>query len=82
MQIMAATCMLIESIGESVKKVEKLMPDFLSNNQPSIPWRQIAGMRNHIAHGYFDIDAEIVFDVVKHNIESLYQALVKLSVLL
>ena len=32
------------------------------------------GMRNQIAHGYFNIDAEIVFDTVKNDLEPLLQA--------
>jgi uncharacterized protein with HEPN domain len=37
-------------IGEAVKA----MPDDLLATQPSIPWRQIARMRDHLAHRYFD----------------------------
>jgi uncharacterized protein with HEPN domain len=34
-------------------------PDFVANH-PDIPWRQMRGMRNRMAHGYFDINLEIV----------------------
>ena len=37
-------------IGEAVKA----LPDDLLATQPSIPWRQIARMRDHLAHRYFD----------------------------
>lgn len=37
-------------IGEAVKA----LPDELLDSQPSIPWRQIARMRDHLAHRYFD----------------------------
>ena len=37
-------------IGEAVKA----LPDDLLKTQPSIPWRQIARMRDHLAHRYFD----------------------------
>ena len=32
------------------------------------------GVRNHIAHEYFDIDGDIVFDIVKNNLGSLLAA--------
>lgn len=35
----------------------------------------IVGMRNHIAHGYFELDAEIVYEVVSSNIPSLHDAI-------
>ena len=38
---------------------------------PEIQWIDVIGIRNHIAHGYFDIDGDIVFDVVKHNLDDL-----------
>lgn len=71
MQKLAASCMLIESIGEGVKKIDKLLPDFLNENAPDVPWRSIKGMRDHIAHGYFNIDAEFVYDVAINEIPGL-----------
>lgn len=71
MQKMAASCMLIESIGEGVKKLEKLMPGFLQENAPDVPWKNIKGLRDHIAHGYFNLDADIIFDVAVNEIPAL-----------
>lgn len=39
-----------------------------------IPWKQVMGMRDHIAHSYFDIDAELVFQTVKNNLNPLLDA--------
>lgn len=39
-----------------------------------IPWKDVIGIRNHIAHGYFDIDGGIVFDTVKNDLDSLEDA--------
>ena len=36
-----------------------------------IPWRQIIGMRNRIIHAYFDIDLDIVWQVITHDLDSL-----------
>ena len=74
MQKLAGNAMMIEVIGEEVKKLEKRLGiDFL-NQRPEIPWREIMGMRNHIAHGYFDINEEYVFSVLKNDLNPLLEA--------
>lgn len=74
MQKLAGNAMMIEVIGEEVKKVEKrLGMDFLNQRQ-EVPWREIMGMRNHIAHGYFDINEEYVFSVIKNDLSPLLEA--------
>ena len=47
----------------------------LLNERPEIPWLDVIGIRNHIAHGYFDIDGDIVFDVIKNNLDDLLAAI-------
>lgn len=78
MQKLAASCMLLESIGEGVKKIDRLIPGFLQTNEPMIPWKEIKGLRDHIAHGYFNIDADIVFDVVHNELSQLNDSFVRL----
>ena len=73
-QHLAATCMLLEASGEGFKKVDALTQQQLLIEKNSIPWKEIIGMRNHIAHGYFDIDAELIFDTVKNDLPSLSDA--------
>lgn len=60
---------LIE-IGEAVKAIS---PDLLEE-APSIPWREIARMRDHLAHHYFDTDHAIVQDVVDTELGPLLDA--------
>ena len=45
-------------------------PDFATSN-PSLPLRQMRGMRNRMAHGYFDINLEIVWDTVQTSLPEL-----------
>lgn len=71
MQLLVANCTLITAIGEGVNRINKILPDFLTSNFPDIPWRAIVGMRKHIAHGYFELDAEVVFETVKADIPPL-----------
>ena len=75
MKNLAATCMLIEAIGESVKKIDRRTNGELLLLRPEIPWRMVMGMRDHIAHGYFNIDAEMVFQTVKKNLSPLLEAI-------
>ena len=66
--------MLIEAIGESLKRIEKHSGKDLLAERPEIPWADVIGLRNHIAHGYFNIDGDIVFDVVKNDLPDLLAA--------
>lgn len=75
MQLLAANCTLITAIGEGINRVERILPNFLKENFPDIPWHAIVGMRNHIAHGYFELDADIVFEAVKKDIPPLLDAI-------
>ena len=79
---LAASSMLIEAIGEGVTKISHRLPGFLEKEKPEVEWQQIKGMRNRIAHGYFDIDAEHVFTIVKSDIAPLKDALTDLKEIL
>jgi len=54
-------------IGEMVAKLSE---DFKSNHG-SIEWTKIKGFRNLVAHDYFGIDAEEVWQIVKNDLPSL-----------
>ena len=77
MQLLAANCTLITAIGEGINRINRILPEYLSTAFPDIPWRAIIGMRNHIAHGYFELDADLVFDAVKEEIPVLKQTIEK-----
>ena len=57
----------IEVIGEAAKKV----PDTIRTKYPSVPWKEMAGMRDKIIHFYFGVDREAVWLVVKERIPAL-----------
>ena len=55
-------------------------PEF-SAEQATIPWRSMRGMRNRIAHGYFDIDLEVVWQTVKTALPELLSKLPSVQML-
>lgn len=71
MQLLAANCTLITAIGEGVNRINRLIPDFLQTSFPKIPWKSIVGMRNKIAHGYFELDADAVYETIIYDIPKL-----------
>ncbi len=72
---LTADCMLIQAIGEGVKKIDKNSDGLLLPLQPQIPWKQIKGMRDHIAHGYFDINTDLVWSVLTEDLDPLKDAI-------
>ena len=54
----------LEIIGEAVKHI----PSNLRKKYPDIEWKKIAGLRDILAHTYFGIDIEIVWDVVQSKL--------------
>lgn len=65
-----AVVMSLIVLGEAATKVMDRYPDF-ANAQAQIPWRSLRGMRNRIAHGYFDIDLDVVWDTVQNALPPL-----------
>jgi uncharacterized protein with HEPN domain len=54
-----AVIMSLIIVGEAATKVMDGYVGF-TESHPEVPWRSIRGMRNRIAHGYFDINLEVV----------------------
>jgi uncharacterized protein with HEPN domain len=54
----------LEIVGEATKR----LPSTLRDAYPNIPWREMAGMRDRIIHGYDTVDLRIVWDTLKHRI--------------
>ena len=58
---------LIEIMGEAANHISEPC----QVKYYKIPWRQIIGMRNRIVHAYFDIDLDIIWQVVTQDLGSL-----------
>ena len=65
-------------IGEAVKA----LPADLTVTEPGIPWKQIARMRDHLAHRYFDTSHEIIQATVDSDLAPLERAVLRLAQLL
>ena len=78
MERLESTCMLILAIGESVKGIDKMTNKQLLVNYPEVDWKGVMGIRDIIAHHYFDLDESIVFDVVKNRLPGLLATINKI----
>jgi uncharacterized protein with HEPN domain len=65
-----AVIMSLIVIGEASTKAMDKCQDSVSQHS-EIPWRNMRGMRNRIAHGYFDIDLDIVWETVQSSLPDL-----------
>jgi uncharacterized protein with HEPN domain len=57
----------LEIIGEASKNVSAE----LKENNPHIEWRKMAGTRDRLAHGYFSVDIEIVWQITQEFLPTL-----------
>jgi uncharacterized protein with HEPN domain len=65
-------------IGEAVKA----LPAELLDTQPAIPWRQVARMRDHLAHRYFDTDHAVLQATVDDDLPELERAVQAMTAVL
>jgi hypothetical protein len=61
----------LEVVGEAVKGVG----EGIRAAHPQVPWKKIAGMRDRVIHGYFQVDLDIVWEVVEKELPTLRQQL-------
>ena len=66
-QASAALERFIEILGEAVKR----LPTELRDRYPAVPWKEIAGTRDHLSHGYDDVDYQVLWDAVQKDVPVL-----------
>ena len=66
-----AICMVLIAVGEAFKQADRQTEGKLLARYPGIDWTGVKGVRDVIAHGYFDVDAEEVFSICQNDIPVL-----------
>jgi uncharacterized protein with HEPN domain len=69
-----AVAMNLVLLGEIIGRLTKQYPEFLLEH-PEIPWHDILGLRNRLAHGYFDINLNVVWDTTQNSLPELLSQL-------
>ena len=75
MEKLDAACMVLIAIGESIKNLDKVSEGKLLPTYPSIPWKRVMGIRDIMAHHYFEVDADVVYEVINKELEPLKNAI-------
>lgn len=65
-----AVVMSLVIIGEAATQIMDRYPAFVERH-PDVRWRSMRGMRNRIAHGYFQLDLDVVWDTVQTALPEL-----------
>ena len=71
-------CMLLMAAGESLKQIDKITDKQLFEHYPGIDWKGAKGMRDIIAHHYFDINADEIFFVCENKLPDLQRTIEKM----
>jgi uncharacterized protein with HEPN domain len=70
--------MMLIAISENIRRLDRLMGESLANRYPEIPWSEIKGIRNILAHDYFDIDPEEIYGICSEDLAILKRVLGKI----
>jgi len=65
----------LEIIGEAAKNI----PQTVKDKYPAIEWKKIAGLRDILAHEYFGIDLEILWDIIENKLPTLKKEISRLA---
>jgi uncharacterized protein with HEPN domain len=69
-----AVAMALVLVGESASRIMTRHPEF-SVDHPEIPWARIRGMRNMVAHEYYELELPLVLETVRTSLPQLLSAL-------
>ena len=69
-----AVIRLLEVMGEAARGLSEEIKD----KNPQIPWKQITGTRDRLIHGYFDVDLDIIWNIVNRDLPPVIKELEKL----
>jgi uncharacterized protein with HEPN domain len=61
----------LQEVGEASRHVTPTVRQQIAG----VPWTQVVGMRNHLVHGYFDVNLDLVWNVVRLELPALLAAI-------
>jgi uncharacterized protein with HEPN domain len=64
----------LQAVGEAAGRVSQAYPQFVARH-PEVPWRLMTGMRNRLAHGYFEVRVDVVWGVLTKKLPALEESL-------
>lgn len=76
--ILDSICMQFIAIGESLKGLDKITQGTLLPTHPEVNWKHVKGLRDIIAHHYFDVDADQIWWIIEKELPSLKSAIISL----
>ena len=72
------TTIKLMAVGEEVKKIDKRTNVQLLNLYPNIDWKIIINLRNLIAHEYFELDPQEIFNTVQNRVQPLLTTIMQM----
>jgi uncharacterized protein with HEPN domain len=54
-----------------------MVPESIRASYPIVEWRKIAGLRDILAHQYFEVDLDIIWDILQNKLPALQRELGK-----
>ena len=79
MILLNAVCMKLFAVGEEIKSIDKHTDKKLLLQYPDIQWKYVMGMRDVIAHHYFEIDADKIFDTLQNDVPPLFKTIIQIK---
>lgn len=71
MAMLDASILRLQIIGESIRSIDDMTKGELLSHYPSIPWRNIIGLRNIISHDYANVNYSMIVKIIKNNLQDL-----------
>ena len=75
---MDSICMILIAAGEEFKKIDRQTEGNLFARYPQVQWRGAIGLRDVLAHGYFDVDTEQLYTICMERIPQLIETVRKM----
>lgn len=72
---MDAICMVLIAVGEELKSLDRRTEGKLFPRYPGVKWRGAMGVRDVLAHGYFQVNAEALYDICANDIPTMIRTI-------